>query len=70
MIEYDKDAYRTVYILNLEDTVYVIHCFQKKSKEGIKTPKEEVSVITQRIKRVRSETKKGIKSWLLKRMSK
>jgi phage-related protein len=69
-IEYDTNAYRTVYILNLADTVYVIHCFQKKSKEGIKTPKEEVNIIKQRIKFVKSEIEKGIKSWLLKVMNK
>lgn len=42
-IEYNKNAYRSVYIVNLADTVYVLHCFQKKSKSGIKTPKEELS---------------------------
>lgn len=48
--EFDKNAYRAIYIISLGDTVYVVHCFQKKSKRGIKTPQEEIDVIKQRIK--------------------
>lgn len=29
---YDKNAYRAVYIVNLGNTIYVVHSFQKKSK--------------------------------------
>lgn len=53
-IKYDKNAYRAIYLLNLGETVYVVHCFQKKSKTGIKTPKEEIDVIKQRIKLLRT----------------
>jgi phage-related protein len=56
-IKYNKNAYRSVYIVNLADTVYVLHCFQKKSKSGIKTPKEEIQVIEQRLKLLRHEIK-------------
>lgn len=52
--EYDKNAYRAIYILSLGDTVYVVHCFQKKSKQGIKTPREEVEVIKKRLQFLRS----------------
>ena len=52
--EYDKNAYRAIYIVSVGDTVYVVHCFQKKSKRGIKTPKEEIEVIKQRLKLLRS----------------
>jgi phage-related protein len=51
--EYYKNAYRAVYIVNVEDTVYVLHCFQKKSKCGIKTPQEDVEVIKSRLKRLK-----------------
>lgn len=47
---YDKDAYRTVYIVNLKETIYVLHAFQKKSKKGIVTPKQEIDIIRQRLK--------------------
>ena len=43
--EFNKNAYRGVYITNVDDTIYVIHCFQKKSKRGIKTPREDIAVI-------------------------
>jgi phage-related protein len=56
--EYDKNAYRAIYIVSLSNTVYVVHCFQKKSKRGIKTPKEEIEVIKQRLKLLKSEVSK------------
>lgn len=55
VIDYAKNAYRSVYIVNLHNTVYVVHCFQKKSKTGIKTPKEEIEVIKQRLKLLKLE---------------
>jgi len=58
VIEYDKNAYRSVYIVSVGDAIYVLHCFQKKSKRGIKTPKEEIDVIKQRLKLLR-EINKG-----------
>jgi len=51
--DYDKNAYRAVYVANIGNTIYVLHCFQKKSKRGIKTPKEEFEVIKRRLKFVR-----------------
>ena len=48
--DYDKNAYRAIYIVNIGEAVYVLHAFQKKSKKGIKTPKEEVAVIGERLK--------------------
>jgi phage-related protein len=32
------------------DVVYVLHVFQKKSKKGIATPKEEIEKIKARLK--------------------
>jgi len=49
-IRYNKDAYRTIYFIESGDKIYVIHCFQKKSKTGIKTPREEIVVIDKRLK--------------------
>ena len=48
-----KDAYRTVYTVKLGDIVFVLHAFQKKSKTGIKTPKENIDLINQRLALVR-----------------
>lgn len=44
------DAYRTVYAVHLGEALWVIHAFQKKSKTGIKTPKQEVELIKKRLK--------------------
>ncbi len=48
--DYDKNTYRAVYTTKLDRHVYVLHCFQKKSKWGIKTPKPELDLIKQRLK--------------------
>src|SRR5437667_8855346 len=36
---HDRSAYRLVYTVRFADAVYVLHAFQKKSHEGIRTPK-------------------------------
>jgi phage-related protein len=51
------DAYRIVYAVQLGDDVWVIHAFQKKSKTGIKTPKQELDLIEARLRRVREMLK-------------
>jgi len=47
------DAYRTVYAVQLGRDIWVVHAFQKKSKTGIKTPKQEIDLIKQRLKQFR-----------------
>lgn len=47
----DTDTYRTVYIAKLKNAVYVLHCFQKKSKSGIKTPPKEINLIKERLRK-------------------
>jgi len=43
-------TYRAVYTVKFEDAVFVLHCFQKKSKSGISTPKEDMDIIRARLK--------------------
>ena len=45
------DAFRVVYAIQLGDEIWVIHAFQKKSKQGIKTPKHEIELVKGRLKR-------------------
>jgi phage-related protein len=47
-LRYDTDAYRTVVAVQLGKKIYVLHAFQKKSKTGIKTSKQDVDLIKQR----------------------
>lgn len=43
-------TYRAVYTVKFEEAVFVLHCFQKKSKSGIATPKRDMDVIRARLK--------------------
>lgn len=47
------DAFRAVYTVRFEGWVYVLHCFQKKSRSGIKTPREDMDLIETRLKAAR-----------------
>jgi phage-related protein len=43
-------TYRAVCTVRFEEAVFVLHCFQKKSKRGIETPKEDMDIIRARLK--------------------
>ncbi|MEI8327471.1 MAG: type II toxin-antitoxin system RelE/ParE family toxin [Betaproteobacteria bacterium] len=43
-------TYRAVYTVKFEEAVFVLHCFQKKSKRGIATPKMDMDIIRARLK--------------------
>ncbi len=49
-VRYDTDAFRTVVAVQLGSAIYVLPAFQKKSKTGRKTPRQDVDLITQRYK--------------------
>ncbi|MGD0466202.1 MAG: type II toxin-antitoxin system RelE/ParE family toxin [Gammaproteobacteria bacterium] len=50
---FNSDTYRTVYAVQLAHGLYVLHAFQKKSKQGIKTPQKELDLIKDRLKRAK-----------------
>lgn len=51
IVENTADStYRAVYTVRFGATVYVLHCFQKKSTHGIATPKPDLDLIRQRLK--------------------
>ncbi len=43
-------TYRAVYTVKFDEAVFVLHCFQKKSKRGIATPKEDMEIVHARFK--------------------
>jgi phage-related protein len=43
-------TFRAVYTVKFGDAVYVLHCFQKKSTQGITTPKPDMDLIRERLK--------------------
>lgn len=44
------DTYRAVYTVKFAEAVYVLHAFQKKSKQGRKTPPQDMEMIRRRLK--------------------
>lgn len=55
---YEKDTYRAVYIASIGNVVYVLHCFKKKSKQGIKAPKKELDLIKERLRVAQEDSKR------------
>jgi phage-related protein len=51
--DHDGETYRAVYTVKFKDVVYVLHAFQKKSKAGISTPKQDIGTIKHRLKQAR-----------------
>lgn len=43
-------TFRAVYTIKFSDAIIVLHVFQKKSKSGISTPKQDVELIRERLK--------------------
>lgn len=51
LVEDDRHGtYRAVYTVKFESAIYVLHAFQKKSKKGMKTPREEIELVRRRLK--------------------
>jgi phage-related protein len=59
-----QDTYRAVYTVKLEEVIYVLHAFQKKSKHGIATPKQDIELIEARLKRAKEHYDKYYKQRL------
>jgi phage-related protein len=47
-VRYASNAYRVVTAVQLGQRIYVLHAFQKKSRKGIKTPKQDIDLIKKR----------------------
>jgi phage-related protein len=53
--DHQGDTFRAVYTVKFAGWVYVLHCFQKKSKSGIATPKQDMDLINARLKAARQD---------------
>jgi phage-related protein len=51
-LAFKGDAFRVVYAVQIAEEIWVVHAFQKKSTQGIRTPKREIDVIAERLKRL------------------
>ena len=45
VVRHSTNAYRVVYTVSIRERVYVLHCFEKKSTRGVRTPKREIDLI-------------------------
>lgn len=51
----DGNTYRAVYTVRFTSVIYALHVFQKKAKHGIATPKRELELIKQRLRRAEED---------------
>jgi len=62
VVESDNGGtYRAVYTVRFANAIYVLHCFQKKSKSGIATPKPDLDLIRERLKAAETHAKGELK---------
>lgn len=60
--DFEGNTYRAVYTVRFAGAVYVLHAFQKKSKRGITTPRQDLTVIEARLKRAREDYEQWVQS--------
>ena len=53
LLRFQGNAFRVMYAVQIDDDLWVLHAFQKKSKTGIKTPQQDVDLIKERLKRLK-----------------
>lgn len=53
VLPFKGDAYRVVYAVQIAEEIWVVHAFQKKSTQGIKTPEHEIDLIKDRLRRLK-----------------
>src|SRR6266853_1275909 len=52
-VPFRGDAFRVIYGVQLGEGIWVVHAFQKKSTRAIKTPRHEIDLIKDRLKRLK-----------------
>lgn len=52
-LPFQGDAFRVIYTVQIADEIWVVHAFQKKSTQGIKTPQREIDLIRDRLRRLK-----------------
>ena len=51
MDDFDGNTYRAMYTVRFAGAVYALHVFQKKSRKGMTTPKQDIELVKARLKR-------------------
>ena len=52
-LPFKGDAFRVIYAAQFAEEIWVVHAFQKKSTQGIKTPNREIDLIKDPLKRLK-----------------
>jgi phage-related protein len=52
-LPFKGDAFRVVYAVQIGNDLWVVHAFQKKSKQGIETPQPEIDLMKERLRRLK-----------------
>lgn len=47
------NTFRVIYAVQIGDEIWVVHAFQKKSTQGIKTPLHQIELIKNRLKQLK-----------------
>jgi len=53
VLRHRGDAFRVIYAVQLGEAIWVVHAFQKKSTQDIKTPKHDIDLAHERLKRLK-----------------
>jgi phage-related protein len=56
--DFNTNTYRCVYTVKFEEAIYVLHSFQKKSTQGVKTSQRDIDIINARLKEAEELHKK------------
>jgi phage-related protein len=52
---FDGDTYRAIYTVKFEGIIYLLHAFQKKSKHGIATSKQDIDLVKRRLQKAQED---------------
>ncbi len=52
-LPFEGNAYRLVYAVQIGDDIWVVHAFTKKSTQGVRTPRREIDLVSDRLKRLK-----------------
>lgn len=58
--DHDGNTYRAVYTVRFSGALYVLHCFQKKSRHGIATSRRDLAMVRERLRYAQELQQQGI----------
>ncbi len=53
VVPFRGDAFRSIYTVKYGNDLWIVHVFKKKSSKGISTPKKEMDLVKERLKRIK-----------------